>query len=90
MVERVRYSLASSLGIIVVATTVNQEDDRVEALCKREGILCFRGHETDLLDRHYQAAQTFNPVGCHGEPVGVVKIPSDCPLIDPDIINRVL
>jgi spore coat polysaccharide biosynthesis protein SpsF (cytidylyltransferase family) len=30
----------------------------VEELCKEYQLNCYRGHPTDLLDRHYQAANT--------------------------------
>jgi len=68
---------------LVVATTWDVEDDPIAALCKTLGVDCFRGHPSDLLDRHYRAARAR-----HAD--AVVKIPSDCPLIDPDIIDRVL
>ena len=81
MYERVA---ASNLrGTIVIATTMDKVDDKVEELCKEFKIDFYRGHPTDLLDRHYQAAKIFNADA-------VVKIPSDCPLIDKDIIDRVL
>jgi spore coat polysaccharide biosynthesis protein SpsF len=81
MVERVQA--AKLAGTVVVATTTNSQDDLIEELCRREGILCFRGHPTDLLDRHYRA-------GKHFDADAVVKIPSDVPLIDPKIIDKVL
>ncbi len=81
MVERVKESL--SAGEVVVATTVLPEDVIIERICDYEGIPCFRGHPTDLLDRHYEAARSF------GADV-VVKIPSDCPLIDPGVVDRVI
>ena len=66
----------------VVATTTDGEDDTLAMLCGRQGIPVFRGHPTDLLDRHYRAALAFG--------AGVVaKIPSDCPLIDPAVVDRV-
>jgi spore coat polysaccharide biosynthesis protein SpsF len=43
----------------------------------------FRGHPTDLLDRHYLAGLVFGAEA-------VAKIPSDCPLIDPAVVDRVL
>lgn len=70
-------------GTVVVVTTDRREDDAVVALCRRYGFPCFRGHPTDLLDRHVQAARTFG--ARH-----VVKVPSDCPLIAPEVIDCVL
>jgi transketolase N-terminal domain/subunit/spore coat polysaccharide biosynthesis protein SpsF (cytidylyltransferase family) len=68
---------------LAVATTDRSEDDPIAELCTRLRTRCFRGHATDLLDRHYRAARDA------GADV-VVKIPSDCPLIDPDVIDRVV
>ncbi len=81
MVERVRA--AKTPFDLVVATTTDAADDAVVELCAGAGIDCFRGHPTDLLDRHYQAARAASADV-------VVKIPSDCPLIDPAAIDRVL
>lgn len=81
MVERVKQS--SLAGYVIVATTYDNEDDVVEQLCLKEFIPCFRGHPLDLLDRHYQAAVRY------GADV-VVKIPSDCPIIDVGVIDRVI
>jgi spore coat polysaccharide biosynthesis protein SpsF len=68
---------------LVVATTTGHDDDPVRALCGQMGIPVFSGHPTDLLDRHYKTALHFGAEA-------VVKIPSDCPLIDPEVIDRVL
>jgi spore coat polysaccharide biosynthesis protein SpsF len=81
MLERVRFAALS--GTVVVATTTLSEDDTIEALSAEEGVPCFRGDPTDVLDRHVQAARRF-------EARHVVKIPSDCPLIDPEVIDRVI
>lgn len=81
MLERV--TAAKKFGTLVVATSTNEEDDVIEELCKNSNINCFRGHPTDLLDRHYKAALSYNPDA-------VVKIPSDCPLIDTQVIDKVL
>jgi len=80
-VERVRAS--QLCGQVVVATTLNPADDLVAAACVQEGWECFRGHDADLLDRHYQAALKYRADI-------VIKIPGDCPLIDPAIIDRVI
>ncbi|MGI4833416.1 MAG: cytidylyltransferase domain-containing protein [Janthinobacterium lividum] len=81
-VERVQR--AALAGRVAVITTDEASDDALADLCQAHGIEVFRGSALDLLDRHYQAARHF------GETEAVVKIPSDCPLIDPAVIDRVL
>lgn len=81
MVERV--ALATRGGVVVVATTTDPADDDIEALCGRMGVACYRGDPNDLLDRHYQVARALGAGA-------VAKVPSDCPLIDPAIIDRVI
>jgi spore coat polysaccharide biosynthesis protein SpsF len=81
MIERVEA--AEMPFALVVATTVEPADDPIAELCARMKVRCFRGHPTDLLDRHYRAALTVSADA-------VAKIPSDCPLIDPAVIDRVL
>ncbi|HKV41276.1 MAG TPA: glycosyltransferase family protein [Blastocatellia bacterium] len=81
MIERVQA--ARSDFDIVVATTTHFRDDPIRELCRAIDVKCFSGHPTDLLDRHYKAALD------HGADA-VAKIPSDCPLIDPAIVDKVL
>jgi spore coat polysaccharide biosynthesis protein SpsF len=81
MVERVRN--ARGIDDVIVATTTSDADDPIRILCDRVGVRCFSGHETDLLDRHVQAARILDADVA-------VKIPSDCPLIDPAVIERVV
>lgn len=78
-----RVARAKSIDEIVIATSINPSDDKIEQFCIHNNINVFRGDENDLLDRHYQAALKFDATH-------VVKIPSDCPLIDPAIIDRVV
>ncbi|MDX2196538.1 MAG: glycosyltransferase family protein [Cytophagales bacterium] len=81
MIERVMHSRHK--GTVVIATSMEPADDVIEAWCKTQGWECFRGSLQDLLDRHYQAA-------LHYHADVVLKIPSDCPLIDPNIIDEVI
>jgi spore coat polysaccharide biosynthesis protein SpsF len=81
MLERVKS--ARTPFDLCVATTGDPGDDVVEAIAQLAGVGCVRGHPTDLLDRHIQAAR-------RAEADAVVKIPSDCPLIDPAVIDRVV
>jgi spore coat polysaccharide biosynthesis protein SpsF len=81
MVERVQ--MIQHEATIVIATSQEPADDIIEEEAARIGIPCYRGSLNNLLDRHYQAAKLFD--------AGIVlKIPSDCPLIDPRIIDQVL
>jgi spore coat polysaccharide biosynthesis protein SpsF len=81
MLERVRA--ARQADHVVVATTTDPSDEAIVQLCEQLGVDCYRGHPSDCLDRHLQAA-----LHCGAD--AVVKIPSDCPLIDPAAIDRVL
>jgi len=76
-----RVQAAKTVEKIVVATTTERSDDIVEAFCREHGLNCFRGSEKDVLDRYYRAAREYN---AHA----VVRITSDCPLIDPEIVDR--
>jgi spore coat polysaccharide biosynthesis protein SpsF len=77
-----RVSNAKYSGIIVVAITEENLDDELFKLCKQNNIETYRGNSLDLLDRHYQTAKKF-------QAEVVLKIPSDCPLIDAQIIDKV-
>jgi len=78
-----RVNASPLAGTLVVATSTEPGDDGVETLCASAGYNVFRGSLNDLLSRHYHAGKAFNADA-------VVKIPSDCPLIDPDVITKVL
>jgi len=78
-----RLQMIQHEAVLVIATSVNPEDDIIEQEARLLNIPCYRGDQNNLLDRHYQAALLYNADV-------VLKIPSDCPLIDPQAIDRVL
>jgi spore coat polysaccharide biosynthesis protein SpsF len=78
-----RTRRARTLDSLVVATTVQPVDDAIIALCRKQKVLYYRGSENDLLDRYYQAASKFSADV-------IVRITSDCPLIEPEIIDRIV
>jgi len=72
-----------NLNEILVATTDQSRDDAVAESTRQNGVGVFRGNEDDVLDRYWQAAQW-----CGAE--AVVRITSDCPLIDPELVDETI
>ena len=68
---------------MVIATTTNPTDNPIATLCAQLDVPCHRGSEHDVLSRYADAARL------HGADV-VVRITSDCPLIDPALIDQVI
>lgn len=66
-----------------VATTERPEDDVLVALAERLGAGVFRGSESDVLARYVGAAKAAKAEAC-------VRVTADCPLIDPEIVDRVI
>ncbi len=81
VIDRVRS--CTKVARTVIATTLNGEDDAVEQEAKDLEVDCYRGDESDVLDRYYQAASKFS-----GDPI--VRITADCPLLDPDLLTLML
>lgn len=81
VVDRTRR--AKTLDETGVATTTQPDDNAIVRVCQNQGWPYFRGSEEDVLDRYYQAALAF-------EADVIVRITSDCPLIEPEIIDKVV
>jgi spore coat polysaccharide biosynthesis protein SpsF len=78
VVQRCRRS--RRLDAVAVATTTLPEDKVIEEECRSLGVPVIRGSAPDVLDRYAQAMREL------GSDV-VVRITSDCPLIDPVVID---
>ena len=78
-----RTQRATTLDEIVIATTTEPRDEVIVELCNSRGWAHFRGSEDDVLDRYYQAAKEYRADI-------VVRITSDCSLIEPEIIDLVV
>jgi spore coat polysaccharide biosynthesis protein SpsF len=85
MLERVvqRVAMASSLDGIVVATTKEPDDDSIVDLLASSDVTIVRGSHHDVLDRYHDAL-----VATQADII--VRITSDCPLIDPQLIDDVV
>ena len=81
LVERLRQ--ARTVDAVVLAIPTGPSDDALAAHAARLGIVCVRGGEHDLIDRYQRAAVEA------GADV-VVRITADCPLVDPDLVDRVV
>lgn len=78
-----RCRLSKGLGDVLIATTDQPGDDPIEDFARMRGIGVFRGSQEDVLLRYVKAARL-----AQADPI--VRITSDCPLVDPDIIDRVI
>lgn len=78
-----RMKQASFVNDIIIATTEKEEDDLIENIAYKCNVKCFRGSEEDVLDRYYKAAKKYNVEN-------IIRITSDCPLIDPHVIDDVV
>lgn len=81
VLERVRR--ARSVEGVVVATSDREADDAISGACSDWGIECQRGSADDVLDRFARVVRMIGPEV-------VVRVTADCPLIDPDVIDRVV
>lgn len=68
---------------ILVAATISADDEPIAQFCETSGIPLFRGSEFDVLDRYYQAASS-------ADADVIVRLTADCPLIDPDLIDKTI
>jgi len=82
LLERViqRISAAVVVDEIVVATSNNPNDDRIQELCLTKSIPVYRGSEDDVLGRVYGAART------HQADI-IIQCGADCPFYDPELID---
>jgi len=80
-IERLRFS--DMINEIIVATTVNQEDDPIIAFCQKEGLGFYRGSEDDVLDRYYRTAKEYDAKH-------IMRVTADCPFVEPKICDSLV
>lgn len=80
-----RSGQATLIDMVVVATTELAADDCIADWLAEKEIPFVRGSEQDVLSRYWLAAQTFAEPGDT-----IVRLTSDCPVIDPRVIDRVV
>lgn len=78
-----RLRAVPSIDEIVIATTTNATDEPIVKFAAAENLRCFRGSESDVLERVIGAAES-------AEAEVVVEITGDCPIIDPDLVEQTI
>jgi spore coat polysaccharide biosynthesis protein SpsF (cytidylyltransferase family) len=78
-----RLNDVSIASKVVVATTHEPESDIITETAKKENCLFYKGSTEDVLDRFYNAAQLIDASY-------IVRVTSDCPLIDPALVSKVI
>lgn len=68
---------------ICVATTTNPQEQPILDICSQMSVKAFRGSEEDVLERYFLAARNLSADA-------VVRVTSDCPLIDPVEIDKLI
>lgn len=79
-----RLTRAKSIDRILIATSTDASDDKVDEVGRKIGVSVFRGNLSDVLDRYYQAAKLFSEVK------HVVRVTGDCPLLDSQVLDDVV
>ncbi len=78
-----RLKKCKKVSEIIVATTTKNQDNIIFNKSIEMGVKAFRGSELDVLDRFYQAVKD-------EKADWVVRVTSDCPLIDPSLVDKVI
>lgn len=78
-----RLKKCKKVSEIIVATTINAEDAIIYDKAIAWGFNASRGSESDVLDRFYQSVKDKNADW-------IVRVTSDCPLIDPELVDKVI
>lgn len=78
-----RLSHSKLLDGIIIATSVEKTDDPIYFFCKENSIKCHRGSLNNVLERFYFTAKEYKVDN-------IVRITADCPLIDPEIVDKVI
>ncbi|UCD55373.1 MAG: glycosyltransferase family protein [Candidatus Omnitrophota bacterium] len=78
-----RLKRSKKINEIIVSTSLEKSADRILAVAKREGVGYFRGSKENVLSRYYLSAKRNNLDL-------IVRICSDCPCIDPGVIDSVI
>ncbi len=78
-----RLKLVKNTKNIIIATTDTKENEQIIKVAKKLKVNFFKGSENNVLDRVILAAKKFRSEY-------IIRITSDCPLVDPEIIDQAI
>lgn len=78
-----RMQMVHNADMVVVATTTKETDSEIVKVAEKSGAIAFRGDEHDVLNRYLGAARAVDADI-------VLRVTSDCPLIDPALCALVI
>ena len=78
-----RILKSKNINKLVVATTNELHLDKITKICEKLDVAYYKGSTNNVLDRFYKASLDENPDW-------IVRLTSDCPLIDPQLIDKVI
>jgi len=71
---------------IIIATTDDGSEDEIVNLCQKLNIKYYQGSTQNVLKRYYESAKKYKAK----EKSIIVRITSDCPLIDKTLLKKIL
>lgn len=75
-----RLKLVKTPNQLIIATGISHSNKPIIDFAKKKNVNYFAGSEEDVIDRYYQTAKYYNGAI-------IVRITTDCPLMDPAIID---
>lgn len=78
-----RLSFLRNQATVVVATSDQERDNVIAEFCQKHGVECFRGSETNVLERYYRSARSYGFVQ-------VVRLTGDNPFPDVEELDRLI
>lgn len=79
----IRLAKSKEIDKIILATSEDPKNLPLVNHVQQAGYEVYQGSENDVLDRYYQAA-------CFYRTDNIVRITGDCPLIDPEVVDKVI
>lgn len=84
VVDRLKYCIL--IDKMLIATTTDQNDNRLAEWAEKESLLIYRGSEDDVLNRYFMAAKSIRLT----ENDIIIRITADDPFKEPSLIDKVI